>query len=92
MAGNKAFEGESQYSKIDAAYLYIVKQDAKLRYTVRKRHIKQFCDKHLNHNPLFKKTNTKYNYWEKQMWFSKRYKFAWCPVPKAGSTTWTEHM
>ena len=92
MAGNKAFEAESQNSKIDFEYLTKIKQEAKTRYYERNRHIKSYCDKNLNYNPLFKKANTKFNYWEKQMWFSKQYKFAWCPVPKAGSTTWTEHM
>lgn len=92
MTGNKAFEVESLNSKIDFEQLVRLKQEAKQRYSERKHYIRQYCDKHLNYNPLFKKANTKFNYWEKQMWFSQHYKFSWCPVPKAGSTTWTEHM
>ena len=77
---------------ISKEHLAVIKKEARIRYKDRKASITEFCKKYINENTLLKKTNSKFNYWQKQMWFSSQYRFAWCPVPKAGSTTWTEHM
>ena len=86
-----AKEKQKILSELTPEYIKAIKEEAETKYHNRRQSIKRYCKKYSEDNWL-KKTNGKTHYWNKQMWFSTQYHFAWCPVPKAASTTWTEHM
>ena len=54
--------------------------------------INSYCDRHIANNTLLLNVNTNITWFRKDIWHSMKHKFSYCGVPKAGSSTWSNHL
>ena len=65
-----------------------LKLDLPNRLIKRKQHIKDYCIQHIGDDELRQvNSDTK---WKEELWFDYNYKFLYCQISKASSSTWVD--